>query len=230
MRADIASAPLGDMPGLSAADWHARHEALLGAPGRSKAGIVVLGDSIAERWCGSRAFSKKWGKRQPLNLALPGEQTQQLLWRIEHGALEGLSPRLVIVLVGSENLARGFAPRDTAQGIAAVVRRVHETLPEAAILVLALLPAGESPNDPRRAQIEAVNAQLRELAASIAGSDARAADKIVVSDVGGTFLDADGTITDGVMEDFGQPTPLGYEALTLSVSLVAERLLRPPTR
>ncbi len=225
LRADVASAPLGDTAELSVAEWHARHEALLSEPARSRAGIVVLGDSIAEEWCSSRAFTKKWSKHRPLNLALPGEQTQQLLWRIEHGALDGLSPRLVFVLLGAENLARGFAPSDTALGIEAVVRRVHQALPQAAILVLALLPAGESPSDPRRARIEAVNAALAELAASVAGSAARAADRIVVSDVGGTFLDADGTITAGVMEDFVRPTPLGYEALTLSLSLVAERLL-----
>lgn len=224
-RADLAAAPLEDAPGVRADEWRERHEALLRAPGRDAAKLVILGDAIAQGWGDSRAFAKRWGKLRPLNLALAGEQTQYLLWRIEHGALDGLSPRLAIVAVGGENLTQGFSPRATAQGVASVVRRVHEELPAAAILVVGLLPAGQSPTDPRRAPIEAVNEALREVVADVAQGDRAAADRIIISDVGGTFLDADGSMSQGVMEEFRQPTPLGYEALTLSVSLVAERLL-----
>lgn len=225
-RADLAAAPLEGAPGIDADEWRERHEALLGAPGRGAAELVLLGDTIAQGWGASRAFVKKWGKLRPLNLALAAEQTQYLLWRIDHGALEGLSPRLAIVALGSENLTHGFSARATAQGMGAVVRRVHEELPKAAILVLGLLPAGQSPTDARRAPIEAVNAELREVVASVTRGDPGAAERIIVSDVGGTFLDADGGMSQGVMEEFIYPTPLGYEALTLSVSLVAERLLR----
>jgi len=229
-RADLAAAPLEDAPGISADVWRERHEALLRAPGRDAAKLVLLGDTIAQGWGDSRAFAKKWGKLRPLNLALAAEQTQHLLWRIEHGALDGLSPRLAIVAVGSENLTHGFSPRATAQGVSVVVRSVHERLPDAAILVVGLLPAGQSPGDARRAPIESVNAQLREVLADFAQSDPVAADRIIVSDVGGTFLDADGSMSQGVMEEFTRPTALGYEALTLSLSLVAERLLRAAAR
>jgi len=229
-RADLAAAPLEDAPGISADEWRERHEALLSAPGREAAQLVLLGDTISQGWGDSRAFAKKWGKLRPLNLALAGEQTQYLLWRIEHGALDGLSPRLAIVAVGCENLTHGFSPRATAQGVGAVVRRVHEELPAAAILVVGLLPAGQSRADARRAPIEAVNAELREVVAGVAQSDPAAADRIIVSDVGGTFLDADGSMSQGVMEEFTQPTALGYEALTLSLSLVAERLLGSTAR
>jgi len=220
--ADVASPPLADEPQISVGEWHERHQALLRAPGRTAARLVVLGDSIADGWCGSRAFGKQWGKLKPLNLALPAEQTQQLLWRIEQGALDGLSPRLVIVSIGIENLAHGASPADTAGGVRAVLDAVREKLPASGVLVLALLPAGQSTADPRRAPIQAVNSQLSQLGRALAAE----ADRVLVSDVGGVFLEPDGSIPSEVMSDFVHPTALGYEALTVSVSLVAEHLLR----
>jgi len=113
-RADIAAPPLASSN--LASEWQARHEALLNAPGRSAAQLVLLGDSLADGWFASRAFQKQWAKRRPLNLALTGDQTQQLLWRVEHGALAGLAPRLVIVWAGSENLTYGFSPQRRRAG------------------------------------------------------------------------------------------------------------------
>jgi lysophospholipase L1-like esterase len=211
-RADVASEPLGD---AFESDRRERHEALLRAPERATAEVVLIGDAVADSWFSSRAFQKKWGKRRPLNLAIAGDQTQHLLWRIEQGALDGLSPRLVIVAVGSQNLADGFSAAETARGIRAVLGRIREKVPSSGVMLVGLLPSGQSPEDPRRAEVTAVNAALRD----------HGLERVVVTDVGGVFLDADGSISPTVMSDYEHPTPLGYEALTLSVSLVAQRLL-----
>lgn len=216
LRADLASPPLEDQPALSVAEWHQRHAELSSAPKRGVSQLIVFGDSIGQGWAESRAFQKQWRQRQPLNLSLGGDQTQQLLWRIEHGALDGLSPRLVIVCSGTENLLHGFAPSETVRGVRAVLSQVRERLPKSKVLVLGLLPAGQSASDPRRAQIQVINAELSALAEP---------ERVAVTDVGGVFLDADGSISPNVMADFVHPTALGYEALTLSVSLVAASLL-----
>jgi lysophospholipase L1-like esterase len=178
--------------------------------------LVVLGDSLAAGWFASRAFQKQWGKRRPLNLALSGDQTQQLLWRVEHGALSGLAPRVVLVSAGSENLTHGFSPAEVARGVSAVLGRIREQLPASQILLLGLLPLGASASDPLRIAGDATNVELRRLGG----------DRITVVDTGGVFLEADGSLTPGVMADSVQLTALGHEALTLSVSLVAERLLQ----
>jgi len=213
LRADLAAPPLA---GANAGEWQARHEALLSAPGRSTAQLVLLGDSLAEGWFASRAFKKQWGKHKPLNLALNGDQTQQVLWRVEHGALAGLSPRLVIVSVGSENLRHGFSAAETARGVRALLDRIVEQLPASQILLLALLPQGATATDPLRVAGDATNAELRRLGSK----------PITLVEVGSVFLENDGTLTPDVMADDVHLNALGYEALTMSVSLVAQGLLK----
>lgn len=219
-RADVAEPP-EDRPNLSREDWLARHAEQLRAPERKRAGIVVLGDSIADGWARSRSFEKQWKSERPLNLALPGDQTQQVSWRIEQGALDGLAPRLVVIGVGIENLIAGFTPPETASGVRAVLSRVRDRLPHSAVLVLAPLPAGSAGADPLRAQVEALNRELAALAEP---------ERVIVADVGGMFVEADGSISPAVMSDGMHPTELGYQALTTATSLVAVQLLRSSAR
>jgi lysophospholipase L1-like esterase len=214
LRADLAAPPLPD--GADAGEWQARHEALLRAPGRSAAQLVLLGDSLAEGWFASRAFKKQWGKYKPLNLALNGDQTQQVLWRVEHGALAGLSPRLVILSVGSENLTHGFSAAETTRGVRAVLDRIAEQLPASQILLLALLPQGATATDPLRVASDATNAELRQLSNN----------PVTLVEAGAVFLENDGRLTPDVMADDVHFNALGYEALTMSVSLVAQNLLQ----
>jgi lysophospholipase L1-like esterase len=213
--------PEGDRPDLPLALWLERHEALLddaraNGTRRSQARLVVLGDSIADGWYASRSFTKQWLKDRPLNLALPGEQTQHLLWRIDQGTLDGLEPRLVVLMVGVFNLIAGFSPEETASGIQALLSRVRSALPGSKVLVVSLLPAGQASGDPLRARIEATNRGLSALAQP---------NEVVVVDVGGMFIDADGTISPSVMRDFLLPTELGYRALTTALSLVTHQLM-----
>jgi lysophospholipase L1-like esterase len=207
LRADLAAPPLAD--GANPSEWQARHEAGLRAPGRSAA-------QLAEGWFASRAFKKQWGKHKPLNLALNGDQTQQVLWRVEHGALAGLSPRLVIVSAGSENLTHGFSAAETARGVSALLDRIVEQLPASQILLLGLLPRGATATDPLRVAGDATNAELRRLSSN----------PITLVEAGSVFLESDGTLTPDVMADDVHLNALGYEALTLSVSLVAQQLLK----
>lgn len=215
--------PDSNRPALPLAVWRERYEAQLAATrsngaGRSQAELVVLGDSIADGWYASRSFTRQWLKQRPLNLALPGDQTQHLLWRIEQGALDGLQPRVVVLMVGVENLIAGFSPEETAAGVRALVSRLRSGLPNTRVLVVSLLPAGQAPGDPLRARIEATNRELGALAEP---------KRVVVVDVGGMFIDADGTISPAVMSDFSMPTELGYTALTTALSLVTRQLLQP---
>lgn len=217
----MAAVPEDDRPELPLAVWRDRHEAQLDGSNtarRAQAGLVVLGDSIADGWCTSRSFTRQWREDRPLNLALPGEQTQHLLWRIDQGALDGLQPRLVVLMIGVFNLMAGFSPEETAAGVEALLSRVRRELPAARVLVVSLLPAGQAPGDPLRTQIEATNSALSGLAEP---------NRVVVVDVGGMFIDADGTISPAVMSEFLRPTELGNHALTTALSLVTRQLMQP---
>jgi hypothetical protein len=98
----------------------------------------------------------------------------------------------------------------------AVLARIREQLPASQILLLALLPRGATATDPLRVAGDATNAELRRL-----GSE-----RITLVEAGSVFLENDGKLTPDVMADDVHLTALGYEALTMSVSLVAEHLLQ----
>ena len=206
-----------EQPWMSLAEWRRRHEKQLAAPHRSHTRLVMLGDSITEAWCESSAFRQALGQHQPLNLGIGGDQTQHLLWRIDHGALDGVTPRAAVILIGVNNLGNGFSPDDTLVGVRAVLERVMQKLPATPVLLLAVLPAGEKPADELRAKIVAINPQLQALA--VPG-------KVRVADVGAVFLEPDGSIAKAHMADFLHPTALGHERLTSAVRPLLEELMR----
>lgn len=211
-----------EQPWMSLKEWRRRHEQKLHAPHRLEAKLVVLGDSIVEGWADSAVFRRAFADYQPLNLGIGGDQTQHLLWRIDQGILDGTTARVAVVLIGVNNLGNGFAPEETVRGIAAVLERVRAKLPAARVLLLAVLPAGETPEDGLRAKIRATNAQLAALSVP---------PEVRVADVGGIFLEADGRIPKAQMADFLHPTALGQERLTEAVRpLVAELMAAADAR
>ena len=142
-------------PGIGAT-WQKFHLWLNTAARASKADLVFAGDSITEDWrfAGKAVWQKYYGKRKALNLGISGDQTQHLLWRLGHGNLEGLSPRLVVLLIGVNNL---YMPaRDIAAGIRANVKLLRRKLPRARILLLGVFPCGEKPGF-RRRKISRIN-------------------------------------------------------------------------
>jgi lysophospholipase L1-like esterase len=199
---------------MSLKEWRRRHEQKLHAPHRLEAELVVLGDSISEGWADSGAFRRAFEAYKPLNLGIGGDQTQHLLWRIDQGILDGSKAKVAIVLIGVNNLGNGFSPDDTLRGIRAVVERVRTKLPAGRVLLLQVLPAGETPDDGLRAKIVATNAQLAALSLP---------PEVRLADVGGIFLEPDGRIPKAQMADFLHPTASGQERLTEAVRpLVAE--------
>jgi lysophospholipase L1-like esterase len=216
---NIANKPvprIGDQPWAIAEDWRARHERQLKSPKRAAAKVVFLGDSIVDGWGSAPAFRAEFGKYTPLNLGIAGDYTQNVLWRIDHGALEGLTPRAVVLLVGVNNLAGGFTPEQTAAGVGAVVESIQSRLPAVPIVLLSLLPARRTPSDPLRNKIAETNRLLAKFAKPGAVS---------VHDVGSVLLEADGTISQQTSPDALHPSPAGYERLTAAVTPLLEKLV-----
>jgi lysophospholipase L1-like esterase len=131
--------------------WTARHEAKLAEAKRGPVDLVLLGDSITQDWelTGPqpwRDFRAVWqrfyGDRHVLNLGFSGDATSHLLWRIEHGEIDGIAPKAAIILIGANNLGRLHWPAaDDVRGIEAVVAETHRRLPATKILLLGVLPS-----------------------------------------------------------------------------------------
>ena len=126
--------------------------------------FVMIGDSITHAW--SRHPEALNGIKL-LNLGFPGDRTQNVLWRLQHGAIDGLSPKLVTLMIGTNHMhegKKGYAPDDPADiftGIEAVVAELRTRLPEAKLLVFSLFPRKPGPENDR---VNAVNALLPRLA------------------------------------------------------------------
>lgn len=218
-RQDVADKPvprLGEQPWMVSDEWSAHHERQLRAPNRAQAKVIFLGDSITEGWGVAPAYRAEFGKYTPLNLGLAGDFTQNILWRIDHGALTGTNPDVLVLMAGVNNLAGGFSPQKTVAGIRAILAAVQAQLPTTRILLLAILPARKNPDDPLRQHILEANRLL---------ANAPLPPRVSIHDVGSALLEPDGTLSKVTMGDFLHPTALGYERLSEAVAPLVDALL-----
>ena len=134
--------------------WHARHEEVLGRVRQGHVDLVFLGDSITQDWEKHgppdwQDFAPQWqrfyGDRNAVNLGFKGDTTASLLWRIEHGEVDGIRPKVAVVMIGANNNGRvHWSAEQTLGGIAAVVAAVHQKLPATKILLLSVFPSERS--------------------------------------------------------------------------------------
>jgi lysophospholipase L1-like esterase len=206
-------------------DWVDRHAAAVALMRERRPEIVMLGDSITHFWGGEPddgrrtgvgAWERLFAGRRVVNLGYGWDRTENVLWRLTHGEFEGVSPRVVVVMIGTNNVGRN-TPDEIAAGIQAICAMIHGRSPSTRILLLAVFPRGEQPN-PARDTVDEINRR-------IAALDGR--DGITYLDIGGVFVSADGTIARDVMGDFLHPTAKGYEMWAAAMKPTLERLLAP---
>jgi lysophospholipase L1-like esterase len=135
---------------LSTDWWAARHKAILAdLPKHSDAQLLLVGDSITSNYDKAEPpnqdFQPIWQQyyapRKALNLGFSGDTTANVLWRLDHGEVKGLHPKLAVVLIGTNNTALGQSVEDTELGIDAVVKDLEHRLPETKILLVGILPS-----------------------------------------------------------------------------------------
>jgi lysophospholipase L1-like esterase len=203
-------------------DWNQRHEAVMAMKDKVNPEIVFLGDSITHLWAGEpngagepkgprgnrgvEAMKSLCGDRPILNLGFGWDRTQNVLKRIELGELDGLKPKAVVIHIGTNNLAgtknaRENTPEEIAEGIGLIVDRVREKCPTAKIILMAVFPRGESPANPMRPKIAAINKLIVKNASK---------PNVVFLDITSKLTNPDGTISKEVMGDFLHPAAKGY--------------------
>lgn len=168
-----------------------------------KAQVIFIGDSITQGWEGSgqEVWAKYYAPRRALNLGIGSDHTQHVLWRLDHGNLEGLKPKVAVVLIGVNNLPdETNTPRMVLAGVTAVVQKLREKLPRTKILLLGIFPFRED-FDPQRGRALQVNQALRKL------DDGK---WVHFLDFGHLFIQPDGTISKAMMPDYVHLTPNGY--------------------
>lgn len=128
---------------------------------------AFFGDSITQGWTDPTGGKAEWDKRfeslGAANYGIGGDSTRQVLWRIGHGEIEGLSLKLVVLKIGTNNLYDDFnagSDEEIAKGIQAIVQALRAKLPETKVLLLGSLPRQNAFFSVRSAHINALAAKL----------------------------------------------------------------------
>src|SRR5262249_13898032 len=144
-----------------------------------------------------------------------GDRTQHVLWRIDNGEIEGIKPRVVVLMIGTNNVKDNSAA-EIADGIKAIVSRLREKLPDTKILLLGVFPRGETPNSGRVKLME-----FNEKVSSLGDGK-----KVTYLDIGKSFMNDDGTISKDIMYDFLHLTPKGYQIWADAIEPTLARMLQ----
>jgi lysophospholipase L1-like esterase len=207
--AEVANRPSPrtvDYEWMSVATWYQKHEANVARAAQGNVDVLLLGDSITEGWNNTAIWKEKFPKLQVANFGVGGDTTANLLWRLQNGELGILKPRLIVVMIGINNLGRNKdKPAEVVTGIQAIVSMLHARNPAAKILLMGLLPADQQPKTRLRKQIADVNKRL--------AKNLHDGHSILVEDYSSVMLEPDGTISPEIMADFLHPTPAGYKRL-----------------
>lgn len=168
--------PAADVP-VPRTDENSRqaHEDLLAKRGKGRIDLYFVGDSITRRWGAAepryRALLEHWQKSfhgwNAADFAWGGDTTGNILWRLDNGELDGVNPRVIVVMAGTNNLARPVVDgealaADIARGIEAILRRCQGLAPRARIVLMGITPRGDVPE--YQPVIDRVNARLARVA------------------------------------------------------------------
>ena len=131
--------------------WLKRHNAFNKRVMQGNVGMLMIGDSITHWWDrdGKKVWDHYYAKRNAVNLAISGDRTEHVLWRLENGNIDGISPKIAVLMIGTNN-HMSSPPEITARDIRMIVKKLRTNLPETKILVLGIFPRGSADEDGAR--------------------------------------------------------------------------------
>jgi len=201
------------------AKWVQRHEGFVEIAKKGGVDLLFLGDSITDGWRGGgkSVWEKNFAPLKAANFGIGGDQTQHVLWRLQKGELEGIKPKLAVLMIGTNNLG-GNTDEQIVEGIKAIVAELHKQTPETKLLLLGIFPRGMKHDDKSRARIKHINSVIAEL------DDGGKTIKYL--DIGDKFLEADGTLPKSIMPDALHPNGKGYEIWAAAILPTVQEMMK----
>ncbi|NLU41786.1 MAG: hypothetical protein GXX08_06255 [Firmicutes bacterium] len=196
-----------------------KHESILRMIREKQIDVVFLGDSLTRRWeDNSHLWDEYFSQFNPANFGVGGDCIENVLWRIENGEIDGISPKLFSVLIGTNNLCRN-TENEIVEGIMEVVRTIRLKCPESKVVVFGLLPrekdeTGRECND----RIDRINREL----AMRAGSGG-----YVYEYFGDPLMTERGSVDKDLMPDGLHLNESGYRVVGPIVRAIVERHFFP---
>jgi len=177
--------------------------------------FIVDGDSITDGWQGPglKVWNANFANRRAFDFGISGDRTQHVLWRLAQGQVDGLDPKLVAIMIGTNNIG-SHSPEQIAEGVKAIIAEYQKRTPNAVILLQAIFPRAQSAQSPDRAIIKEINKLIAPLADG---------QKVIYIDFGDKFLEPDGTMSAEVMPDFLHPSAKGYEIWAEAIKPILDK-------
>jgi lysophospholipase L1-like esterase len=203
------------------------HEQLLDKAKRGGIDVYFVGDSITRRWGATDYpdFLAHWKQNfhgwNAANFGWGADSIQNILWRLQNGELDGVNPKVIVVLAGTNNIGR--TPPDDAKiaditrGLKAIVDVCRQKAPAATLILTAIFPRNDNP-----AVVPGINRINENLARFADGK------KIRYLNVNARLAGADGVLFDGMMADKLHPTLKGYQVWADGLKPIFTELLGPP--
>ncbi len=193
----------------------ARHKGFVEIAMKGNIDLLFVGDSITDFWrnaprpdapattalIGLPVWNETFGKLNAANFGIAGDTTQGVLWRMQNGELEGFKAKLIVLMLGTNNINRN-PNDDIVEGDRLIVEEFKKRQPQAKVLILGIFPRTAAPDNPFRPTIKEINSKLAKIADN---------KQVFYMDIGDKFLTADGTLTTEIMMDGLHPTTKGYQ-------------------
>jgi len=203
-KAPVANPAITPVTRGNPTNWVARHEGFVKQAQAGGIDLLFMGDSITDNWRnrGKNVWDKVYGTRRAANFGIGGDRTQHVIWRIEHGELEGISPKVIVLMIGTNN-SNSDSSDQISEGVEKIVSDTREKCPKSKILLLAVFPRGKADAPPKQMEtIHAVNERIAKL------DDGK---MITFLDINKAFLGEDGKLHAEIMPDFLHPNEHGYQ-------------------
>jgi beta-glucosidase len=216
-----ASAPIvkAGADGTPNATFMKMHEGFLARGKSGPIGVLFVGDSITQGWTKApHVWETYFGKYQPANFGIGGDQTQHVIWRIANGELDGITPKVTVLMLGTNNTGPAPAGHTAAEIAAAdkkIVELIRAKIPGTKVILLAVFPRGARKDNTGKITDAAITdaARRTEIINAVNVELAKLDDGVNVRflDINSVFLGQDGKIPFSIMPDQLHPNAAGYQ-------------------
>lgn len=200
-------------------NWMSRHDKFVAQAKRGGIDILFMGDSITDNWRskGSNVWNEYYAPRHAANFGIGGDRTQHVLWRIKSGELDGIHPKVAVLMIGTNN-SKSDSADDIARAIGMIIDGIHAKIPETKILLLAIFPRNRLTDTPE--MLETIHTVNEKIAGYDNGTTVR------FLDIGPKFLGPDGKVHSDVMADFLHPTEKGYKIWAVAMNPTLDGMMK----
>lgn len=192
------------------APWLEGHRALVERARRGGVDLYFIGDSITRRW--EADYRDNWDRNlaefRPGNFGMGGDCTEHVLYRIEHGALDGIRPRAIVLLIGTNDVGFEASPSDiglverVSAGIAACAEALLQRAPNSKLLLVGVTARNTAGTTSLMPTIHAVNERISSFADG---------ERVRFLDINDRLADPGGKLNVGTTLDGLHLTERGYQ-------------------